>query len=438
MGNIYDTLFTSPALEQEEMLVETEQMAMQLLRSGRLRIEAEDRGNFIRVHIVGINEKIMLSRRELFDKRLLPITEQRLASIVKKRFPAEQGLVKARMEIKRLQQEIKRYNTVDQQTALSIARLIVQSAEPVVVALLLLEDAEIFVSYGHNIREMVHTPHWQYHGLTSGMQSSDGYEVAVYTSCNGDPFLSQDDVRHEGDGKPALARMMVILAQEMGHFADIIRDAQGKQISRHASDLHVTKAKQDVRLGRLNDIRATFMLQEILTHAGIKKLLANERKVKFYQAHQGSLLLQQQAKQRLLLSKQLFLHQCRKAGLSFVDDFKHHTLMGGELMKCLMDTRFNLAPVADAYVGKNDQQTEAIACVEALARVPQQVIKWGHRTIKDMMPKLYHIYYQQVIPTCYQDYYQRTGKHFPTKFRKFRVPLWKKLYRTLDKIIPEK
>ena len=63
------------------MYVETEYQAQQLLRSGRLRIEAEDKGNFIRLNLPFINDMLMLSRRELFDKKLLPNTEKRIRSM---------------------------------------------------------------------------------------------------------------------------------------------------------------------------------------------------------------------------------------------------------------------------------------------------------------------------------------------------------------------
>jgi hypothetical protein len=35
-----------------------------------------------------------------------------------------------------------------------------------------------------------------------------------------------------GDGFPAIARMQIIAAQEIGHYADIMRDDYGRQIDR--------------------------------------------------------------------------------------------------------------------------------------------------------------------------------------------------------------
>ena len=102
MANVYHVLFKPPRLEREDMYVETERLAEQLLHSGRLRIEAEDRGNFIRVSNPLDKVQMMLSRRELFSPHLLPKTEQRLAAIFQKKYPANGGLDRAREEIKRL------------------------------------------------------------------------------------------------------------------------------------------------------------------------------------------------------------------------------------------------------------------------------------------------------------------------------------------------
>ena len=117
--------------------------------------------------------------------------------------------------------------------------------------------------------------------------------------------------------------------------------------------------------------------------------------------------------------------------------FKKEEYMGSHLAMAIADMKFNLAPEADAYVGRNPRETEAIACVEALARVPQQVIKWGHETTRFMMPCLYEIYYKQVIPACYKAFYDRTGKHFPKHFKKMPVSIFRRFVLLLDRILPD-
>jgi hypothetical protein len=94
----------------------------------------------------------------------------------------------------------------------------------------------------------------------------------------------------------------------------------------------------------------------------------------------------------------------------------------------------NLAPQADAYKRDDVLEEEAIACIEALARVPQQVNKYGHGFTKACMHELYHLYYDEVIPACYQAYGHYTGKEFSCDMTPIAMPLsvkLKRLYRYL-------
>ncbi len=68
--------------------------------------------------------------------------------------------------------------------------------------------------------------------------------------------------------------------------------------------------------------------------------------------------------------------------------------IASKIVAMAIDMRFNLSPKADAYAREDPVEEEAIACVEALARVPQQANKWGHRLTRAMMPNLYRIYYK--------------------------------------------
>ena len=68
------------------------------------------------------------------------------------------------------------------------------------------------------------------------------------------------------------------------------------------------------------------------------------------------------------------------------------------MLHCLRDMEANLTPRADAYRHQDPKVEEGIACVEALARVPQQVVKWGHVATAKAWPHLYRIYFEQVIP----------------------------------------
>jgi hypothetical protein len=66
----------------------------------------------------------------------------------------------------------------------------------------------------------------------------------------------------------------------------------------------------------------------------------------------------------------------------------------------LADMTFNLAPQADVYRHPDPAVEEEIACIEAVARVPQQVMKWGHDAVAVAWPELYRLYYGPIIAGC--------------------------------------
>ncbi len=86
---------------------------------------------------------------------------------------------------------------------------------------------------------------------------------------------------------------------------------------------------------------------------------------------------------------------------------------------------FNLAPVADVYSSDDKNIETAIACIEALARVPQQVNKWGHGATFYLWRNLYKFYYHKVIPGCIASYEQMSGEIFTAYPHKMRHYNWK-------------
>jgi hypothetical protein len=112
----------------------------------------------------------------------------------------------------------------------------------------------------------------------------------------------------------------------------------------------------------------------------------------------------------------------------------------------ILDMEDNLAPVADVYKRNDSNAAEAVACAEALARVPQQANKWGHIATSKLMRDLYKLYYKKVIPELIEVYERKTGrKHnmdyhkipysYKTKFNQFLAFFKKKdkPFRDLEK-----
>ncbi|MFP3018758.1 MAG: DUF2748 family protein, partial [Candidatus Tisiphia sp.] len=145
------------------------------------------------------------------------------------------------------------------------------------------DKVQVFITYSHNIGDMMDIVDWQRSGSNSGMQSTDGKNVAVFVSCGGNPF-AENDKNHPtyGDGWAAAARLQIIAGQELGHFADIKRDANGRQISRHSANFSGTKATPHVRQARIDDIINCDKLLATLLSIGMRQMIIYEEKIKFY------------------------------------------------------------------------------------------------------------------------------------------------------------
>jgi len=92
------------------------------------------------------------------------------------------------------------------------------------------------------------------------------------------------------------------------------------------------------------------------------------------------------------------------------------------IQELMADMAFNLEPKADVYSSPDKRIEEAIACVEALARVPQQANKWGHKNTRFFWRNLYMFYYNSVIPSDIAIYESMSGKKFtmyPKYYRRY-------------------
>lgn len=401
MSNVYDVLSFQPEIEKE-LSSPLEEMAMRLVVSGRLRIEADERMNYIRFNQPPDEMFIMFSKRELFDPSITGRTEKILQEALREKFKDKELAKKVNQEISRLKREIEKYPEVSAEIEIKLARALVQAAHPAVIKLILLEGAEVFVSFSHNIGELLDIQSWQIAGSNSGMQSTDGYRAAVYVSCGGNPFLHGKKRVYTTDGFPALARMMVIAGQELGHYSDIIRDNRGRMIGRHSVNPSGRKATDKVAVARKEDIKTIRHVRAKLKSLGLYNIAEVERHLLFYRKHRKRSFIHLKTKLQSWLLTRKFIEDCKQAGLGFIEKFPVKKELVGNLAKCMDDMEFNLTPQADVYKRDNPVEEEAIACVEALARVPQQVIKWGHIVTKTFMPGLYKIYYAEVIPACEQ------------------------------------
>ncbi len=405
------------------MYLELEALAQKLLDSGLLRIAADDRCNFVHYSRPYESISMMFSQREIREPELVKktraIIRQRLAMHHKFAEMSRSGLEKI------VEEDFARLLALDEKNIpledghdIRLARLLVQSTHSAVTSLLIAEGVEVFVSFSHNIGDMLNMRQWQKAGNNNGMQSTQGEDCAIYVSCGGNPFFTGDAKRHSGDGEAAMARMMIIAAQEMGHYADIKRDHEGRHVGRFSADSNMRHPSAEVKRARLLDIHNVSKVVEKLDHEMLQQMKEAERQIKFYEKYQvSSGKIKALTKQAQML-RQRFVKQARQRGYGFLAQLPQQERYGSHVGMMLSDMKENLSPYAAAYLDDDPDAEEAVACAEALARVPQQVIKWGHAVTKAMMPNLYLIYYGQVTPACIAAYEAISGQKYQMRFTK--------------------
>jgi len=427
-----------PALEKQDMYVQLEELAQSLVNSGLLRIDAEPKRNFARFSLPTRNIHIVFSNRELFEEHLSKRTRKQIKAALVSAGENKDLDNKINLEIAKLKLQLKKFVEVEPDLEMQLARILVQSAHPVVFSMIILNEVQVFVSYGHNIGEVMDVVSWQQAGSNSGMQSTDGKNVAIFVSCGGDPLRLEEPQEEEGakdqnkyieeptygDGIPALARMMGIAGQETGHYSDIKHNLHGQQYSRYSANFSGTRADPQVNLARTTDMKNIDNYWIILQKLGIERLLEIEQRLQFFdrQSHKDTSYHLKYFWMKLV--RMIFSWRAARLKIIPVKELKTKKYLGIELKALFSDMAFNLAPEADVYSSPDKNVETAIACIEALARVPQQVNKWGHLNTIFFWRNLYKFYYHKLIPSDIADFERMSGTKFnkyPHKFRRYSM-----------------
>jgi len=273
---------------------------------------------------------------------------------------------------------------------IKLARLLVQSAHPDVIELLLLEGVEIFISYSHNIGDLLDFSNWQQQRDNNGMQSIGFGQSRIFVSSDGDPFDNSDD--NKEIAKNAISRFITIAAQEIGHYSDLMRDSYANPYGRF-SLTGWSRPSSIISDSRNKDIYWVEKVKEIFRHISLDESAHLERSISFFKKHRKFSFSYFIALIKSYIARQKLQTLAKKFNVKIA-----HLHSPANLQIMLADMSFNLEPKAPAYERSNKTEQEAIMCVEALARVPQQLIKWGHETTKFMWPNLYRFYYNKLIP----------------------------------------
>lgn len=423
MTNFYHIVNHKPAIHKEDMFIELEELAQTLVKSGLLRVNIDSKFNYAMFRVPSRSIKITFSRRQLLDPELLEATKYIIKSVLYSagKPSAESAVIK---EITKLKKEISLSPPIDFSTEIKIARLLVQSAHPVAILLILLERTEIFFTYSYQIGDtLLDVVSWQQAGENSGMQTTNGLHAAVYVSSGGNPFAEfqypegypehlKEEERTYGDGDPAIARTMVIAGQEIGHFADIMRDETGHHRSRYSATHWGDRAREHVRIGRIHDMKLVQSIIDKFTDSGMKRVMEKERHLKFFIKTKRNKLFILFNKLFYNFSRRSFVLKALPVAPLIIEKFYKSSYIASDCFQLLRDVSFNLAPQADVYKNKDKQIEEATSCIEAVARIPQQCNKWGDEIIRFCTPNLYKVYYSEVIPGSIKSYEQLSGRTF--------------------------
>lgn len=121
------------------------------------------------------------------------------------------------------------------------------------------------------------------------------------------------------------------------------------------------------------------------------KMLSLEEKLKFYNKQKISGLKVLWIRMLIQYHKYRFSKLAINNNCIFVKKFLNEKYMAIMIKTMILDMQSNLLPAADVYKRTDPEAEEAIACVEALARVPQQVMKWGYLTTKSTIHDSYKL-----------------------------------------------
>ncbi len=397
--SVYDVLHKKYTLHRK-LPPEQEALAQAIITSGKMRLDADTESNFVRLLVPEERIDITISMRELNTPNLRALLQSRLLAMLSKRHNNAAARTLVTNYLEKATQDMARRHPVKPRTETMMARALVLCNELPVIRLIHLEGAEIFISFGQSVGEVMDVARWEQAGENSGLQAAGGGENAVYVSCGGHPFLEEKEFRHSGDGSAALARFMIIAAQETGHNGDMVRGANGQWIGRYSATDWQREPSPKAGAGRLADIATTEHTWSECQRLGLNRIAEWERHLQFYRKMEvrswRSVFVWCSTK----LGWQLFRLLMKKRSHSALPRLQRDIYPCMLLQTFFSDMLANLDPQADVYRRNNPREEEAVACIEAVARVPQQVVKWGHQAVRITTPALYAFYYGEIVSAC--------------------------------------
>lgn len=126
MSSIYHILDRVPAIYAEDMQIEYELLAQQLIKSGKLRIDTDDCCNFARFSDPAFNISLMVSKEELTSPALIPSTINFFKALYKNSI-SDKKMASILADLKK---QIQKLRPVNKEVTEKLTRIFVQSALP--------------------------------------------------------------------------------------------------------------------------------------------------------------------------------------------------------------------------------------------------------------------------------------------------------------------
>ncbi len=399
MSNVYDVLFKQPKVHKK-LGKEAEALAQTIIASGRMRLDADDETNFTRFQMPQERINLTFTFREMAEPELIKESHARMKAVLLERHSEKAAQSMTDDYMKMVNANLKKRRPVLPKIEVMMARAFVSCNALPVIRLIHLEKAEIYLSYGHTVSDVMDIATWQQVGESNGLQAVGAGENAVYVSCGGHPFLEGEERNHSGDGFPALARCMIIAGQETGHNGDMIRNEYGQWIGRYSAS-NWDRAPSDIAgKGRRRDAKRCDHIYKEARRFGLHRIAEWERHLKFYHDNKLNNMRSRWAWTKSRLAWQILKIIMRIRGFKGITKIQKDRYPATLMVKFFRDQIFNLYPQHEAYTRSDPLAQEAIVVIEAVARVPQQVVKWGHEAVRTTEPALYRLYYGTIVPAC--------------------------------------
>ena len=125
-----------------------ERLAQAIVASGRMRLDADNESNFVRLLLSGEQINMTFTQREIADVKLYEKSYERLLLASLQRYDTPKARTLTKQSLDRVKEDFKKRHPVSAKTEMMMARALVCCYAYRVIHLLHLDKADIYISFG--------------------------------------------------------------------------------------------------------------------------------------------------------------------------------------------------------------------------------------------------------------------------------------------------